>query len=105
MIRGTTPTFEVIVEGANLTDKTAFLTLSQGDRKITLTNDRLRIVPGDPDSTIAFTLTQCETLCMKKGGVSIQLRFIDDGGVAWASNIVSVSIDPVLLERVIDYAD
>lgn len=114
MIRGTTPDFILEIPGWDLTDKTVFVTLSQGVRKITKSNDELDIRwvdvtpegPDDPDhqTEIGFSLTQQDTLMLTVGGGEIQVRFIDENGEAEATDIQPVSISRVLLEGVIHYA-
>lgn len=105
MRRGTTPTYALTVDGFDLTDKTVYVTIAQGTRKITLTNDRLAITSDETGSSAIFELSQAETLAFKNGSASVQMRFIDSAGEAWATDIGSLSIDPVLLEREIAYAD
>ena len=100
------------VENRDLTDKTVFVTLSQGRKKITKTNDELdiRAVIVDEgqasertDSVIMFSLTQEQTLSFQEGDTEVQVRFIDSDDYAEATEIVSVEIGAVLLEKVIEY--
>ena len=104
MIRGTTPTYTLTIPDYDLSDKTVFVTLAQGIRKITLSNDRVEILSDETGSTIVFELTQPETFAFVSGSASIQVRFIDVDGEAYATEIGSVNVNPVLLEREIKYA-
>lgn len=112
MIRGTTPDFILEIPEWDLTDKTVFVTLSQGTRKITKTNGDLdiRVVSEEVDeqtritTEIAMSLTQEDTLKLTVGGGEIQVRFIDEEGNAEATDIAAVNISRVLLEGVIRYA-
>lgn len=112
MRRGTTPDFILTVEGRDLTDKTVFVTLAQDRKKITKTNDEIEIetvivdrgqASERTDSVISFSLTQEETLGFKEGDTEVQVRFIDSDDYAEATEIVSVEIGAVLLEKVIEY--
>ena len=104
MIRGTTPTFTLIINGYDLTEMTVHVTLTQGDTAITLTGNRLATAFDDESSTIVFRLTQEETLSLKKGTALIQVRFVDAAGEAYATEDQRLSVDPVLEEGVIEYA-
>ena len=105
MRRGTTPEYELTVPDYDLTDKTVFVTLAQDNRKVTKTGDQLIITGDSSGSVIVFSLTQQDTLAMHTGKASVQVRFIDYAGVAYATDIGTLYVDPVLLERVIAYAE
>lgn len=105
MIRGTTPTYTLIIEGQDLSEKTLYVTIKLGRKMLTLTNDRLAITydsTGDK-SLVVFTLTQEETLFLKVGTGEVQVRFIDSQGTALATEIGKIGINRVLLETVIEY--
>lgn len=104
MIRGTTPDIVLTINGYNLTDKTVYVTISKSGRKLTKTNEDLMITYTGGTSSIAFRLTQEETLAMRIGTASVQVRFISADGTALATDIKTLSIEPVLLEEVIEYA-
>lgn len=104
-VRGTTPEYTLTLEGYDLTGKTVYVTLAQGSLKTTLTDDRLTIVAEESGSTIAFELTQAETLRYKVGDVEVQLKCIDEQGNVDASGIGQLTIDRALLEKEIAYAD
>lgn len=99
MIRGTTPDYILTVD-RDLTGMTVFVTISQAGVKHTMSNDDISVVGGNP-STIALRLTQQQTLGLRSGTASVQVRFIDAEGTAWATDIKTLNVSPVLLERVI----
>lgn len=104
-VRGTTPDYVLALNGYDLTGKTVYVTLAQGGLKTTLTGDRLTIVAGEDGSTVAFELSQAETLRFKQGTVEVQLKCIDEQGNVDGSGIGQLTIDRALLEKVITYAD
>ena len=103
MIRGTTPDYILNVSGEDLRDKTVYVTISQGTKKITMSNDEIGINSDGTDSVIDVRLTQEQTLGFQEGNAKIQVRFINSQGNAEATEIVGITILPVLLERVIEY--
>lgn len=103
MIRGTTPDYILTIDGYDLTDKTVFVTIRQGTKKITKTRDDLNVAYSDDASTIAFLLSQRDTLSLTAGSAFVQVRFIDSDGIAYATEIKELIINKVLLERVISY--
>ena len=105
MTRGTTPEYILTVPGYDLTQTTVYCTISQWAKKLTLTGDRLSIAYDNTASTVAFSLTQEETLKMRVGAAEVQIRFIDSAGHARATEIKPLAVNRVLLEKVIDYAE
>lgn len=98
MRRGTTPTLEcaldVSVEGAEY-----FVTLEQGETEITKTNTDCTL--SEDGKTIYASLTQRETLGLDSDALAkVQVRYKLDGKV-YATNIVHVRVDDVLMEEVI----
>ena len=104
-VRGTTPDYVLALEGYDLTGKTVYVTLAQGGVKTTLTGDRLTIATDEEGSTVAFELTQAETLRFKAGDAEVQLKCIDEQGNVDASGIGQLTIDRALLEKEITYAN
>lgn len=104
MIRGTTPDYILRIGGVDLSDKTIFVTIAQGTKKITLTGDELGVSVEGGTSVIAVRLTQAQTLGLREGTAQVQVRFIDSEGTARATNIAPLTVSAVLLERVIEYA-
>lgn len=104
-VRGTTPDYVLTLNGYDLSGKTVYVTLAQGGHKNTLTGDRLGIAVDESGSTVAFSLTQAETLRFKQGTVEVQLKCIDNQNNVDGSGIGKLTIDRALLEKEISYAD
>ncbi len=102
-IRGTTPDYILTLEGYDLSGKTAYVTLQQGTNTVTLSGDRLTVAADQSGSTVAFALTQEDTLMFSPGAVSVQLKAIDAQGNVDATGIGQIQIDRALLGRVISY--
>lgn len=105
MRRGTTPGYVLEIGGCDLTECAVFVTISQENKKLTLTNDRL-ILEHDSEtdiSTIMFDLTQQETLDMHTGKAEIQVKFIDETGYVQATETGRIGVLPILNEDVIQY--
>lgn len=105
MIRGTTPDYVLTLDGVDLSNQTVYVTIGQGKTRLTKTGDELSVSVDETGSAIAFSLTQQDTLGLSAGSASVQVRFIDAEGVAQATEKAPLTIDDVLLERVIAYAD
>lgn len=103
-VRGTTPDYILELDKYDITGRTVYVTLAQGRSAVTLTGDRLTIAADQSGSTIAFSLTQEDTLSFAAGGVAVQLKAIDENGDVDATGIGEIMISPALLERVISYA-
>lgn len=104
MIRGTTPDFLLTIDGYDITGKRVYVTISQGMRKITKTNDELEIRMDGENAEIGLSLTQQDTLGLMVGSADVQVRMIDENGYAEATDIAKINISRVLLEKVIAYA-
>ena len=78
-----------------------YLSLQQ-DSYIITKNDPV-ITVSDNDSVLEITYTQEETLKLRKGKGYIQLRWVDNSGEAYASEIKEIDIETVLQEGVIKY--
>ena len=104
MIRGTTPDYILTLAGVDLTGQTVYVTIRQGYTVLTKTNDELGIATDAEGSTIAFCLSQQDTLNLSEGAAEIQVKFIDSTGYVQATNIVTITVNKALLERVISYA-
>ena len=103
MIRGTTPDYLLNIDGYDLSDKTVYVTIRQNNTRLTKTGDELSIAVDENGSTIALLLSQKDTLQLKEGSAEIQVRFIDSNGTAYATEIATITVSRVLLERVIAY--
>lgn len=100
MIRGTTPTIVLTLpEDIDLSGATkAYLTIGQaGESVVNKDIDSLTLVA----NTATATLTQNDTLELEAGRMTqIQLRWLADG-VAYATKIVTVPTDAILMDGVI----
>ena len=103
MIRGTTPDYILTIDGYDLTDKTVYVTISQGHKKLTKTGNELSVSADAEGSTITFRLSQRDTLGLSVGAAEVQVRFIDSSGMAFATETATITVSKVLLERVISY--
>ena len=75
------------------------------DYILTLTGDRLTIATDDSGSTVAFSLSQADTLSFIQGTVEVQLKCINAQGKVDGSGTGQLTIDRALLEKVITYAN
>lgn len=103
MRRYTTPTVTIKIKDLNLAGMKTFVTFKQG-KQILFTREDLVFVGTETGSQAVAVLTQEETGAFNTSErVKIQVRFIDENGVAGATNIKSVDMRPVLMEGVISY--
>lgn len=102
-IRGTTPDYILEIENVDLSDKTVYVTIAQGNLKITKTGDALEIVRTEGGTTISFRMSQEDTLGLKEGIAFVQVKFIDAAGIADGTEIGTFVINKALLEKVIEY--
>ena len=100
MRRGTTPAIVLTVD-ADLTGYTVYVTLKNGGKELTILNSGLTITVDQGESTIAFSLTQQQTLDFKVGTCEVQVRAIKDG-TAIATDIQTLEVGRILKEGVID---
>ena len=103
MRRGTTPTIIINVTGEDFEDSTLYVTLEQGCFEMTKSGTDVEVTPTETGSTVSIYLSQEETLMFAPGKASIQIRWINSGGMAQASPIKNIEINPILLEGVIEY--
>ena len=111
--RGSTDLLELTLVGKAVQDATVYVTLRQSDRQITKTNrnndESVWMVPLYNDqqeqvgTTIYVQYTQAETLRLRSGFAKVQVRWIDDSGVADVSDMGRVKIPVTLYEGVIDH--
>lgn len=109
MRRGTTPARALTIEGIDLTGYSYEVAIKQGTVLIIKEDkdcDLSVTAEGEtPTSTINFSLTQEETLRLSaKGEVKLQVRYIDEGGIAGATSIATESVSGILRDGVINYA-
>lgn len=102
MIRGTTPDFTLTLP-VDLTDCTVYVTVRDRRTAITKSGEELSVTAGTGSSVILMWLTQEDTLKLKEGGAEIQVRYINEAGVAKATECKPVDVKKVLYEKVIEY--
>lgn len=100
MTRGTTPSYIITISDfENLDGHTVEVTFKQNDLLVTLKGHDV-VIDGNK---VSVFLTQSQTLLFKAGTAKMQVRGIDVNGTAWASNIISVPVNPVLNSQEITY--
>ena len=93
MYRGTTPPFQINVDGVNLSDyPTLQLSISQDDVLITKDTTDMNI----EGNVIKVTLTQNDTLSLDEGMCELQLRGLSTSGVAIASDTTKIKVSDIL---------
>ena len=103
MYQGTTPALTLIVECADLTDKTVFVTIRCGNYSLTKTGGDVAVSYADGNSTVVIRLTQRETLLMPEESATVQIRFVDENGNADATNKAAFEVQESLYPAVIEY--
>ena len=106
MYQGTTPSYELEIAGYDLTDATVFVTLQGGNKQLTLEGDRLEITYDSTNekSTVGFGFSQEETFQLPTGTLRVQVRWVDDEDQAYTTEEGSLTVNSVLLKKVIEYA-
>ena len=105
MRRGTTPTITVKVK-ADLSEMNINLALNAG-ALIVKSGDDLTISVDHGITTVSTTLTQEDTLSMTSGqNCKVQIRaYNNDGSIAIATDIGSISVDDILEEGVLPHEE
>lgn len=106
MIKYTTPTISLIVEGVDITAHDIYVTLEQGTTELIKTGSDLIVSTDDGDTSIIFTLTQEESAMFDYNNrAAIQVNWITSTGVRCATEIKSIGVLRNLLDKVIGYGD
>lgn len=106
MIKYTTPTISLIVEGVDITAHDIYVTLEQGTTELIKTGSDLTVSTDDGDTSIIFTLTQEESASFDYNNrAAVQVNWITSQGVRSATEIKSIGITKNLLDKVISYGD
>lgn len=105
MRRFTTPTINLRLTGADLTNCNAWLTLSQGKTLLTIRLDELEEwEPGEQVTTCAVTLTQEQSAMFTSTSPTLaQVNAVSSEGFRWASGIDSTKLGRNLMEEVVNY--
>ena len=99
MIPYTTPTLELVIDGVDLTEATAIVTLVQGAAELTITDP-----PATYDgkaTTLAVTLTQQQSALFSRGSADVQVNWVDDGGRRMATDVRSINVGTQLHDEVV----
>lgn len=99
--RGTTPSITLNVTGVDLSDKsvwpTVIVTVENGRSTFDVERDELAIAKTDAGCAVTFSLTQAQTLLMRRlQKTLVQLRAKDADGDAIASPMASVDVEEVI---------
>ena len=110
MIKYTTPTISLIVEGVDITAHDIYVTLEQGLTELVKTGADIiatAITEDQMTSTrITLTLTQTESALFDHNkSAAIQVNWITSTGVRCATEIKSIGVLRNLLDKVIGYGD
>lgn len=92
MIRYTTPTYTLGVNGIDLTDKKVYVTFAQGSRIVTIEDPECSYENGK--TRITCTMTQQDSAKFKVGEMDVQVNWLDNG----RRNATVVKQIPVLLQ-------
>ena len=102
MRQGSTPTLMIKIKKHDLSNAAAIVvTFRQGAKLYNFEADRLTVVASGDASTLALTLTQEETLAMRPGGLTLQVRWVNTDGEAFTTDVASVSNLEALYKEVI----
>lgn len=110
MIRYTTPTISLVVEGVDISEKDIRVTLEQSNVELTKKGADLTVSTTTheqvTDTNIQFALTQEESALFRvNAGCAVQVNWISSNGVRAATEIKSVPVMRNLLDEVIAYGD
>lgn len=97
MIRYTTPTYELTIEGVDLTGMQVFVTFSQHGDVVTVENPTMAVDQGD--TTITCTMTQAETAKFRTGEMDVQVNWVDASHNRCATLVKRVPVDVQLLQE------
>lgn len=108
MIKYTTPTITLVVEGVDLTGKDIYATLEQGCRELTKKGSDMTVtteqVGERTDTVMTMMLTQEESASFDfNRNASVQVNWITAGGVRGATEIKKIDVMRNLLDEVIEY--
>lgn len=114
MKRGSTPLVTLSVEGEEFRNSTVIVTIDQDGTQVTKSStgsdlNLTRVYDEDTGdflrTDITVYLSQADTLKLEVGQARIQIRWIDILGYAYVSDISTITIDEVLLDREIEYGE
>lgn len=97
MIRYTTPTYELVIDGVDLTGFDVFVTFSQHGDTVTLENPSFTVEDGN--TTIMCSLTQKQTAGFRAGMMDVQVNWADASHNRCATIVKQVPVDVQLLQE------
>ena len=105
MYQGTTPAVIFEIKGYDLSSATVYVSFKRGEDLLTKSGSDVQVSYSSAEqiSTVVCSLTQEETLAMKKGTAIVQIRFIYENGQAYATEKGSVTVNDVIYPEVIAY--
>lgn len=105
--QGTTPILEITALDELVADATVYVTIGQGDVKITKTNRNndpsVSVETVGEDTKISVILSQADTLRLRPGAGRVQVRWIFEDGTAGASEMGYVEVGETMYKDVISY--
>ena len=101
--QGTTPYLQVAIEGCDLSEAEVIVVTIEQDRTqmLNLTGERITVVSDEEGSVVTAHLTQEETLGLRKGFAELQIRWKDQYGESFETDIIQVNIQRALYKGVI----
>lgn len=114
MRRGSTPIITLSVDGEEFKNSTVVVTIDQDGTQVTKssTGNDVKLTKVYDEETGEFLrtdvtvyLSQTETLMFDVGQARAQIRWVDILGYAWGTDVVTLSLEEVLLEREIQYGE
>ena len=105
MYQGTTPALTFQIAGFDASAMTPYVSFKRGADILTKTGGDVTVVyDSDNDqSVIVCQLTQAETLAMRSGEATVQMRFIDSTGNAYATTKAQIGVEDVIYKQIITY--
>lgn len=103
IIRGTTPTETLTINGRDLSDAKVYVTYQQGDVAFTLEGDEVKKTVSDGNTVLSVALTQKDTLSLAPGAVLVQIGWITADGVADKTVIESDTVLDTLYNKEMSY--
>ena len=114
MKRGSTPLITLSVEGEEFRNSTVIVTIDQDGTQVTKSStgndvNLSRVYDEDTGdflrTDITVYLSQADTLKLSVGQARVQIRWVDFLGYAYVSDIRTINLEEVLLEREIEYGE
>lgn len=105
MYQGTTPALTFNIENQNMSGMRAFVSFKRGPDVLTKTQPDVTVVYDSENekTVVVCQLTQEETLNMRQGDATVQIRFIDSNNNAYATDKSVVKVEDVIYKEIISY--